>query len=344
MKYSLVIPTYNRLEELKEFVASLEGALKGDYEIELIIVDDGSTDQSKEFLKGRKFDFDFLYLCQENKGPGPARNYGMSMANGDYILFIDSDCTFPPDYFLKIDIFLKQSKVDAFGGPDTYREDFAPLLKAINYSMTSFIGTGGTRGSSKSISKYYPRSFNMGIHRDVYKRIGDFGILRHGQDMDYSARIYEAGFKVALIPDAFVYHKRRTSVFKFFKQIHNWGVARVNLGSLHPRLLKPVHFAPSLILVLTILLPVFSFFVTIGLEMIVGLLFAGFLVAAFAFFQSLFIYKNLSVALLSIVTLFIQVFAYGMGFLNGLFQKHFLGKKVAIGITKNYYGNKNTST
>ncbi len=336
MKYSLIIATYNRLNELQELFASVQNLDFSTEQFELVIVDDGSQDGTKEFVTEQKWDFNVLYLHQQNKGPGEARNHGMRKARGNYFMFIDSDCILPPQYLREIDDFLKHTPLDAIGGPDTYHPSFSPLLKAINYSMTSFIGTGGTRGSKKSVTKYYPRSFNMGIKREVYDTIGGMGKLRHGQDMDFSARIYAAGFKVGLIPDAFVYHKRRTSLRKFFKQIFNWGVTRINLGRMHKGMLKPIHLAPTVVTWGSILTLLIAPFLGFG-KYLLGLMLLGMLgIALFAFFQSLFTYKNIKVAFLSIITLFTQVFAYGFGTTSGLIQA-LQGKEVAKGFTKNYY-------
>jgi hypothetical protein len=243
----------------------------------------------------------------------------------------------PAHWLRSIDHAIETEQLDAFGGPDTYHPSFSPLLKAINYSMTSFLGTGGTRGAKKSIGKYYPRSFNMGLHSKVYLDIGGMNKLRHGQDMDFSARIYDAGYKVALIPEAYVYHKRRTSLWKFFKQIFNWGVARINLGRLHPTLLKPVHFLPSMIILGLVLLLITSLFVNLLIIWkVIGIAFLA--VCLVASVQSFVQYKNVKAALLSVVTLNIQVFAYGLGLLSALVQ-WMLGRDPS-GFTKNYYGKK----
>lgn len=335
-KYSLIIATYNRLPELKELLASVRAFDFPKDRFELVISDDGSTDGTREYLAGQAFDFPFQYLHQENKGPGEARNHGMREARGEYFIFIDSDCIIPPDYLQKIEAHLQAEPLDAFGGPDDCHPDFPPMLKAINYSMTSFIGTGGTRGSKKAVTKFYPRSFNMGIHRRIFEDIGGMNQLRHGQDMDLSARIYEAGYRVGLIPDALVYHKRRTNLRRFFKQIFNWGVARINLGRMYPGMLKPVHLAPLAVvsgLVLSVLL---ALFFPWGRWLLALALLGALGIALLAFFQSLARYRNLRVALLSIVTLFTQVFAYGMGTWSGLWQV-WRGKKVAEGYTRNYY-------
>ena len=220
MKYSIIIAVYNRLDEVKELLDSAE-RMKGERELfEFLFVDDGSKDGFREFIEQYRSasGLQIRAVYQKNQGPGAARNHGMREAKGDYFIFVDSDCMFPPHWLREIEKVQNEHHYDAFGGPDTCHPSFSPLLKAINYSMTSFIGTGGTRGNKKHVGRFYPRSFNMGISRKVHDTIGEMGGLRHGQDMDYSMRIYNAGFKVGLIPDAYVYHKRRTSIPKFFRR------------------------------------------------------------------------------------------------------------------------------
>lgn len=341
MKYSLIIATYNRLPEIRELLDSLDSLDYPKADFEVIISDDGSKDGTKDYVKSLDSDLQIVYLFQQNKGPGEARNHGMIKARGSYFIYLDSDCMVPVHWLSAIDEAVEKDRLDAFGGPDTYHPSFSPLLKAINYAMTSFIGTGGTRGNKKSVGKFYPRSFNMGISREVFEKVGGMNKLRHGQDMDLSARIYAAGFKVGLIPDAYVYHKRRTSIRKFFRQIFNWGVARVNLGKAHPQLLKPVHFLPSMVVLGTLL--------SVGISLILGwswiwkLVLAGFVtICIWAFIESFMMYKNLKTSLLSIITLVIQVFAYGLGMLWAWPQA--LAGKEAHGFVKGYYGKKTTES
>lgn len=338
MKYSIIVAVYNRLNEVKELLPTVEALDFEKADFELVFVDDGSQDGFKEYMQSYDSELRIQCLYQENKGPGEARNHGMRHANGEFILFVDSDCLLPNNWLREIDLQSTLYHYDAFGGPDTCHPSFSPLLKAINYSMTSFLGTGGTRGGSKkAVTKFFPRSFNMGISRKVYRVVGEMGKLRHGQDMDYSARIYAAGFKVGLIQEAFVYHKRRTSLKRFFKQVFNWGVARIKLAQIHPNMLKIVHLLPALLvagLVASLLaLAVFPNVITAAL---VGLQLIGFLILALmAFVQSLFQNKSLKVALLSPITLHIQVFAYGLGLWKAVLQ--FLFNKEVKGYTKNYY-------
>lgn len=340
MKYSLIIATYNRLEEVRELLFSAEKIDFDRNNFEILFVDDGSTDKTDHYVNNYKSDsnLQIRYFYQENTGPGEARNHGMRLANGNYLIFIDSDCLFPENYLLEIDKFINEHKPDAFGGPDTCHPSFSPLLKAINYSMTSFIGTGGTRGSKKSVQKkFYPRSFNMGVSREVFEKIGGMGKLRHGQDMEFSARIYKNGFKVCLIPDAFVYHKRRTSLKRFYKQIFNWGVARINLGQLDKSMLKPIHLLPAVIVFVFFLLLLFTIIPVFNVKILWIFTLGGmFAIALLAFVQSYLKYNNLRVSFLSIATLYIQVFAYGAGLIKGIWQI-MKGSKTATGFTKNYY-------
>jgi len=337
MKFTLIIATYNRLEEVKELLASAEAMDFDRAAFEILFSDDGSTDDTLAFLEGYRSasGLQVRWVHQQNQGPGAARNHAMEHARGDYFIFIDSDCMFPPDYLLRVDEALQAHAYDAFGGPDTCHPDFPPLLKAINYSMTSFLGTGGTRGSKKAVTKFYPRSFNMGIHRKVFEAIGGMGGLRHGQDMEFSARIYRHGYKVGLIPDAFVYHKRRTSLRKFFKQIFNWGVARVNLGRMDPQLLKPVHFLPMLIVLGLALVILLSLFWPLARVLLLLALAGVLTIALLAYTQSFLRYRSLKVSLLAVVTLLTQVFAYGAGMASGWLQV--LRGGTAKGFTRNYY-------
>ncbi|MBX2816447.1 MAG: glycosyltransferase [Saprospiraceae bacterium] len=334
--YSFIVATYNRKDELLELLPSLEGQSHPAEDFELVLVDDGSIDGTAEMIEALETSYALQYHPQENQGPGPARNLGMSMAKGDYFIFVDSDCILPTDFLAKVHVFLSENPVDCFGGPDNAHPSFSSFLKAVNYSMTSFLGTGGTRGSKTSVTRFYPRSFNMGIKKEVYQKIGGMGNLRHGQDMDYSMRVYQAGFDVALIPDAFVYHKRRSNLRKFFKQVFNFGVARINLGRKYPSLLKPIHLLPlfllsmgCILLVLSLMVPTFRVILKIGL---VGML----ALALMAFSQSFLRWKNPWVALLSVVTLFTQVIAYALGSASGLWQWA-IGKSESKGFTKNYY-------
>lgn len=341
MKYSIIVAVYNRVGEVEELLDSAERLDFSRDAFEILFVDDGSQDGFKAYIESYKSasGLNIRAIYQQNQGPGAARNNGMANSRSDYFIFVDSDCMFPSNYLTELDKGV--AMFDACGGPDADHPSFAPLLKAITYSMTSFIGTGGTRGGSEKIGKFYPRSFNMCVSRKVYETIGGMNKLRHGQDMDFSARIVEAGFKTGLVKDAFVYHKRRTSLAKFYRQIFNWGVARINLGRLHPSLSKPVHFLPALVVLGVLLLALMSLFLPQFARLIWTIMSAGFLaVCLFAFAESSLKYRSLKIGFLSIFTLNIQVFAYGFGLIKALWQTKVLGRDEAQGFVKNYYSKK----
>ncbi len=337
MFYTIIVATYNRENEIRELLTSANflDFPKGDFEI--IVVDDGSCDNTKsvieEFQQMKKVNI--RYLFQKNRGPAFARNHGMSVAFGRYFLFVDSDCILPSIWLKRVDEFLSKNRnIHAFGGADDAHHSFSPLLKAINFSMTSFLGTAGSRGSNRSIVKYYPRSFNMGIDKKVYKTIGGMADLRHGQDMEYSARIYKSGFNVSFIPGAFVYHKRRTNLKRFFKQVFNFGNTRWNLAKADKSMLKPIHFLPTIILILAL----FSILLAIILKIIpifLVLLILLCLICSLIFILSFLKYKSIFISFLSIITTFTQVSAYALGFLIGGLQS--ITKSKIKGFTKNYY-------
>ncbi len=334
---SIIVPVYNRASEIEEFLDSLTRQTCDDFDI--VIVDDGSSDNLKEIINKYQEKLKIDYYFQQNKGPGEARNLGMSKAKGDWFVFIDSDCTMPPEYIANIQKNLTEGDCDAFGGPDTYREDFPDFLKAVNYSMTSFLGTGGTRGSKgKKIGRYYPRSFNMGIRRKVYQTIDGMNRMRHGQDMDFSNRVYKAGFSVRYFDNVYVYHKRRTDLRKFFKQIFNWGVGRINLGRIDKQMLKPVHSLPFLVVMGIITTVILVPFWKIALYAIILECWLAIIVAIMAYIQSKKLYGSHRIGMLSILTLFTQVLAYGLGFGYGLIKSLQTGKGAFIeGFKKNYY-------
>ena len=261
MKYSVIIPVYNRPDEVDELLESLTHQTVKDFEV--VVVEDGSTVPCKEVVEKymstancQLSPLNIQYLTKKNGGPGPARNYGVEHSKGEYVLILDSDCVLPEGYLAAIEQELNENPCDAFGGPDAAHESFTNVQKAISYSMTSFFTTGGIRGGKKkgAMDKFYPRSFNMGMKREVYLKLKGFSKMRFGEDIDFSYRIVEAGYKSRLFPEAWVWHKRRTDMDKFFKQVFNSGIARINLTKRHPGTLKLVHLLPMVFTVCVLLL------------------------------------------------------------------------------------------
>ena len=306
MYYSIIVPVYNRSDEVDELLESLCKQTYKDFEV--LIIEDGSAHPCDHIVAKYTTQLDIKYYFKSNSGPGNTRNFGAVRSNGEYLIIIDSDCLIPQLYLETIDSFLTRNPVDAFGGPDCAHSSFSAIQKAINYSMTSFFTTGGIRGGKKQLDKFYPRSFNMGIKKDVYLALGGFSKMRFGEDIDFSIRIYQNGYKCTYIPEAWVYHKRRTNFKRFFKQVHNSGIARINLYKRYPTSLKLVHTLPSLFTLGTTFLVVASLFYPLA---ILPLLIYALLV----FIDSTYKNHSLHIGFLSIGTAYIQLIGYGTGFL-----------------------------
>ena len=328
MKYSFIIPVFNRPSEVDELLESL--CAQTCKEFEAIVVEDGSQVPCEDVVKKYADRLDVHYFTKDNSGPGQTRNYGVERAKGEYVLILDSDVVLPPGYLAAVDEELTREPCDAFGGPDRAYPSFTPMQKAINYAMTSFFTTGGIRGGKKKLDKFYPRSFNMGVRRETYLALGGFSEMRFGEDIDFSTRIFKSGARCRLFPEAWVWHKRRTDLKKFFKQVHNSGIARINLTKRHPGTLKLVHLLPAaftvgLVLLLLCaplclwsLLPIGVFAVLIGTD------------AALR-------ERSLKVGLIAIAAALVQLTGYGTGFLRAWWQRCVLGKGEFEAFRKNFY-------
>lgn len=338
--FSVIIPSYNRADEVGDLLHSLQAQTLAHDRFEVLVVDDGSTDETEKKIMelSLQIDFKLRFFRRNHEGPGPARNYGMSQAQGEYFLFIDSDCLADTNWLNEIDKAIMKEKPDAFGGPDAVLSTFTPLQKAIDYSMTSFLTTGGMRGhSQKRLAKFYPRSFNMGIHRKVYEKLGGMGRLRHGQDIEFSRRIVASGAQVIYISTAVVYHKRRTSLRKFFRQMFNWGVARINLTLLDQGNLEPLHFIPAIASVFYTLLTILTLVTGLTLEIWLGTTGLALLVCVFIFIDSSRKYRSFRVGWLAPVFSVCQVFAYGYGFTYNYIRRIIFHRGEFTGFVKKYY-------
>jgi glycosyltransferase involved in cell wall biosynthesis len=328
-KLSIIIPVYNRPQEVKELFQSLTEQTCKDFEV--IVVEDGSEIACDSICESYRNRLNLKYFFKENSGPGQSRNYGCQQAGGTYFIFLDSDCILPLKYVEIVQNALTNNPVDAFGGPDSAHPDFSILQKAINYSMTSFFTTGGIRGKSEKMDKFYPRSFNMGFSKTVFETTQGFSKMRFGEDIDMSIRILKSGFKTKLFKDAFVYHKRRSTVKQFYKQVFNSGIARINLYTKHPDSLKWVHWLPAVFTsgVITILL--LSIFVS-----------AYFLF--FIAFHVLLIWmdatlrnKNMAVGFFAVMTTYFQLTGYGLGFILAVWHLLIRGKEEFTAFNKTFY-------
>ncbi len=328
MKYSIIVPVYNRPEEVDELLESLTKQQLRDFEV--VIVEDGSSAPCQEIAERyqNKLDIHYYYKC--NSGPGQSRNYGAERSKGEYLIVLDSDCILPEGYLSAVDQELLSSPADAFGGPDRAHASFSNIQKAINYSMTSFFTTGGIRGGKKKMDKFYPRSFNMGIKREVYVALGGFSKMRFGEDIDFSIRIFKGGYRCRLFPNAWVYHKRRTDLKKFFKQVHNSGIARINLYKKYPESLKIVHLLPAVFTLGTAVLLLGAPFCPYSL-LPIGLY--ALLVCADSTVKN----RSLRIGVYSIAASFIQLIGYGTGFWRAWWKRCVRGKDEFEAFKKNFY-------
>ena len=328
MKYSFIIPVYNRPDEVDELLDSLTRQTIRDFEV--VVVEDGSSIPCKDVVDNYADRLSIHYYNKENSGPGQTRNYGVERANGEYMLILDSDCILPENYLKEVEAELQRKQADAFGGPDRAHESFTDVQKAINYAMTSFFTTGGIRGGKKKLDKFYPRSFNMGVRKDVYLALGGFSKMRFGEDIDFSIRIFKGGYQCRLFPEAWVWHKRRTDLKKFFKQVHNSGIARINLYKKYPESLKLVHMLPALFTLGVVFLLLASLLWGGSLSLLV-------LFALIVFVDSTLQNKSLKIGLLSIAASFIQLTGYGTGFLRAWWKRCVCGKSEFAAFEKNFY-------
>ena len=357
-KYSIIVPVYNRPDEVDELLESLCAQTQKDFEV--VIVEDGSQKPCKDVCDKYANILDLHYYLKENSGPGQSRNYGVERAKGEYVIVLDSDVVLPNGYMQAIHDEMGRGEVFAWGGPDAAHPSFTPVQKAISYSMTSFFTTGGIRGGKAKLDKFYPRSFNMGIRRDVYLQLGGFSKMRFGEDIDFSYRIVEAGYQPRLFPEAWVWHKRRTDFRKFFRQVYNSGIARINLEKRHPGTMKLVHLLPAIftigvigLLVLFLLgLAMYGYgewldtnglrptddmhqgigFALCELALIPIILYSGLILI-----DSSIKNRSLWVGLLSIPAAFVQLMGYGLGFLESWWKRCVLKQDEFTAFEKTFY-------
>lgn len=353
MKYSIIIPVYNRPEEVNELLQSLTKQTYRDMEV--IIVEDGSTVTCESVVRNYAGKLQLRYYTKENSGPGMTRNFGAEHSQGDFLIILDSDCVLPAGFLQAIEDELMRKDCDAWGGPDRAHDGFSSVQKAINYSMTSFLTTGGIRGGKKQMDKkFYPRSFNMGIRRSLYRQLDGFSSMRFGEDIDLSLRIYKSNANCRLFPDAWVWHKRRTDFKKFFRQVHNSGIARINLMKRHPGSLKLVHLLPAVFtlgvfaclfllligggLTALTLCPNVLIHYNLGMALTLAGLVPLLLFSFVVFVDSSFRNKSCKVGVLSIWASFIQLVGYGTGFLRAWWLRCVCGRNEELQAFKeNFY-------
>lgn len=344
MRFSVLVPVYNRPNEVRELLESLSKQSWDDFEV--VVVDDGSCLKCDDVCSSFSSQLNVKYFYKENSGPGQTRNYAAERACGDYFLILDSDVILPPDYLKNTDGELNREYADAFGGPDRAHDSFTDLQKAISYSMTSFFTTGGIRGGAKKMDKFYPRSFNLGVKNDVFRALDGFSSMRFGEDIDFSIRVFKGGYKCRLFPDSWVWHKRRTDLKKFFKQVYNSGMARINLYKKYPESLKLVHLLPaaftagSFLCVLSFALFMVLSFVCPSAGFRMGAVFSIaplLLYSALVFLDSSLKNKSVEIGLLSVPAAFTQLWGYGLGFFHAWWSRCVKGEGEVSAFSKTFY-------
>lgn len=312
-KYSIIIPVYNRPGEVEELLDSL---CKQTYtSFEVVLVEDGSSVTSQPVYEKYSSRLSIQYFYKQNTGPGPSRNFGFEKAKGEYFVVFDSDCVIPPEYFLIVDKHLAKEPLDVWGGPDRGHGDFTLIQQAMAYSMSSVLTTGGIRGGAKRIGSFQARSFNMGMSRIAYEKTNGFKFDRYAEDIEFSLRAAKLGLKVGLIATAFVYHKRRTTLSQFFKQVSNFGRGRVNVGRAHKGAIKITHWFPSLFLLGLCAMPLVAMLFPL-LAAIVLLFYTAYLLAVLV--DAWKTTRDIRVAFLSVPSVLVQMTGYGSGFLKAL--------------------------
>lgn len=264
MRFSVIVPLYNRPEEIRELLESLAEQTFPDFEV--LVVEDGSERDARDIVEGFADRLDVRYFWKENTRQGFTRNFGFEHARGEWFVVFDSDCLIPRTYFEVVEAHLRaHPEVDVYGGPDAAHPSFTPLQKAISHAMTSALTTGGIRGGARNVGQYQPRSFNMGISRKAWEISGGYKISVKGEDIEFSMRLVAHGLHSVLIPEAYVYHKRRTDFAQFKKQVRFFGTARVNIRKFCPGAIRPIHWMPTLFLVYVLTMMPFSLFLHFGI-------------------------------------------------------------------------------
>ena len=318
--FSFIVPVYNRPDEIRELLDSL---LRQTYvsPYEIVIVEDGSDDSAEAVVEEFKDRLSISYYKKPNSGPGDSRNYGMLRAKGNYYIVLDSDCMLPPQYLAEVEKSLLENFVHCYGGPDAAHSSFSNVQKAINYAMTSILTTGGIRGNRTAVDKFQPRSFNMGISKKAFEDVQGYGNIHPGEDPDLTIRLWNKGYETKLIPEAFVYHKRRIDWAKFFVQVNKFGMVRPILNKWHPETAKITYWFPTLFC-LGLAISLIGLFFNIYIPTLLYLIYFGSI-----FFDSLLKNKNGYVALLSMMATSIQFVGYGYGFLKATFWLNFSRQK-----------------
>jgi glycosyltransferase involved in cell wall biosynthesis len=199
--FSVVIPTYDRLPILTKCLRALE---QQDFAepYEVVVVDDGSTDGTVEWLRSQAAEFPHVKLfCQDHQGPSAARNLGVAQAQGDTIIFIDSDLVVTEVFLQAHAEALRQGQMEL--GSDRLFT-YGRVVNTANfdhpttepYKITDF-------------SAAYFATGNVAIGRHWLEQVGlfDTGFQLYGwEDLELGVRLKKLGLKLIKCPAAVGYH------------------------------------------------------------------------------------------------------------------------------------------
>ena len=257
IKHSVVVATYNRASLLKQCLEALARQTVPKNEYEILIINDGSRDNTDEVAKNFKESHQnlrFLYFKQDNSGPAKARNIGIKNAQGDIIFFTDDDCIVPPNWIETLaKEYILNPEIAGVGGWYKYDEKSykSRLARAyINYMDMLFFDRsysywGINYKTQKIKSKHFFKNpagntSNMSYKKSVLIETGGFDetIKFVGYvDWELKKRIASLGYELVYLPH-FVSHHKPLTVGDIMMKFFNRGRGRFHLVSKNPELLK----------------------------------------------------------------------------------------------------------
>ena len=242
MRASVVIPTYNRLEELRRVIQAVQGQGRPPgTDLELIVVDDGSTDGTSEWLVEHRDEYALRVFRQSNSGPARARNLGVEKAAGDIVLFLGDDTEPQPAWLAA---HLEQHRL--FGGRGSLAvlgyTSFAPELDS---PFLRYINEYGAQFGYQLIDDPTDVPFNffytsnISLPREEIVRLGGFREdfpAAAWEDIEFAYRATQDGLQIRYEPRARTIHQHRVRPRTFCRRQRTSGRSAAIFGSLHPEL------------------------------------------------------------------------------------------------------------